>query len=321
MTLDRLKVFAAAARYRSVTRASEELHITQPAVTKQLKMLERDYNADLYRRHGRGIELTEVGQVFLGKVKQILKGYNSLESLIQTSTASCSTAKVNTLTVGGTYAPSGSLLPSLMARFEESHPEAELSLRSDNKIVIESLVLNGDVDIAVLLLADTVPNPRLAAEPYSVEHLVAFVHPQHPLAKKPHITFAELARFGFVIRKRVSGTGATGRCIQDLRKQGARVKVVMRCDTPEGVKEAVRNKLGVGLLFRGAVENNIKRGEFKVIKLPVDALEATNFIVYHKSKPLSSLAQEFLTLLRQRQQRSIKAKSEEKKPANILRGT
>ena len=118
MTLDRFKVFATVARYRSVTRASEELYITQPAVTKQLKALERDYNANLYRRYGRGIELTEMGQVFLGKVKQILKGYNSLESLIQTSTASRSTAEVNTLTIGGTYAPSASLLPSLMARFE-----------------------------------------------------------------------------------------------------------------------------------------------------------------------------------------------------------
>ena len=85
-----------------------------------------------------------------------------------------------------------------------------------------------------------------------------------------------------------------------------RLKVVLRCDTPEGVKEAVRNKLGVGLLFRGAVENNINRGEFKVIKLPVNALEATNFIVYRKSRPLSPLAQDFLTLLRQRQDRSIK---------------
>jgi DNA-binding transcriptional LysR family regulator len=68
MTLDRFKVFAAAARYHSVTRASEEIYITQPAVTKQLKALEGDYNANLYRRNGRGIELTEAGQTFLKKI-------------------------------------------------------------------------------------------------------------------------------------------------------------------------------------------------------------------------------------------------------------
>src|SRR5574341_1279007 len=236
MTMDRFKVFAAAARYRSVTRASEELFITQPAVTKQLKALERNYNIDLYKRNGRGIELTEMGQAFLGKVKKILRTY---DSLIQTARASRSTAKVKTLTIGGTYSPSTSLLPSLLARFKERHPEVTVSLRTDNKVVIESLVLNGDVDLALLLLTDDPPNPRLAKEPYQVEPLVAFVHPQHPLVKKPRITLENLKRFGFVIRKRVRGVGATDEHFQALRKQGLHLKVVMRCDTPEGVKEAV----------------------------------------------------------------------------------
>ena len=304
MTLDRFKVFAAAARYRSVTRAAEELHITQPAVTKQLKALERGFNANLYRRNGRGIELTEVGQAFLGKVKKILRNY---DSLVQTSRVNGSAAKVETLTIGGTYSPSASLLPSLLARFEESHPAAALSLRTDNKVVIGGLVLNGDVDIAVLL-TEAPPNPRLTMETYCLEPLVAFVHPQHPLAKEPRITWEELSRFGYVIRKRLGGTGATGQYIQELRKQGVNLKVVMRCDTPDGVKEAVRNKLGVGLLFRGSVEHDIKRGEFKAIKLPANAVvEGKYFIVYHKSRPLSPLAQDFLTFLRQRRDRSIES--------------
>ena len=311
MTLDRLKVFAAAARYRSVTRASEEFHITQPAVTKQLKALERDFNANLYRRSGRGIELTEMGQAFLGKVKKILRNY---DSLIQTSRANRSAAKIETLTIGGTYSPSASLLPSLLARFEKSHPEAALSLRTDNTVVIEGLVLNGDVDMALLLsLTDTPPNPRLTMEPYCLEPLVAFVHPQHPLAKEPRITLEELGPFGFAIRRRLGSAGATEKYIRNIRKQGVDLKVVMRCDTPEGVIETVRNKMGVGLLFRGSVENNIKRGEFKAIKLPVDTIEGTNFIVYHKSRPLSPLAQDFLTLLRQRQDRSIKSQIRRKK--------
>jgi DNA-binding transcriptional LysR family regulator len=304
MTLDRFKVFAAAARYRSVTRASEELYITQPAVTKQLKALERDFNANLYRRNGLGIELTEVGQAFLGKVKKLLRNY---DSLIQTTRAYHSATKVETLAIGGTYSPSASLLPSLMARFEKRHPGAALSLRTDNKVVIEGLVLNGAVDIAILLLTETPPNPRLAIEPFCFEPLMAFVHPQHPLAKKPRITWEELGRFGVAIRKRVGGTGATSRYVQDIRKHGVDLKVVMRCDTPGGVIEAVRNKLGVGLLFRGSVENNIARGEFKAIKLPADTLEGTYYIVYHKTRPLSPVARDFLTLLRQRRARSIKS--------------
>ena len=247
MTLDRFKVFAAAARYRSVTRAAEELHITQPAVTKQLKALERGFNANLYRRNGRGIELTEVGQAFLGKVKKILRNY---DSLVQTSRANGSAAKVETLTIGGTYSPSASLLPSLLARFEKSHPVAVLSQRTGNEVVIGDSVLNGAVDMA-LLLTHAPPDPRLAMEPYCLEPLVAFAHPQHPLAKKPRITLKDFARFGFVIRSGLGRKGVTANYIQDLRKQGVYLKVVMRCDTPAGVIETVRNKLGVGLLFRG----------------------------------------------------------------------
>ena len=304
MTLDRFKVFAAAARYRSVTRAAEELHITQPAVTKQLKALERGFNANLYRRNGRGIELTEVGQAFLGKVKKILRNY---DSLVQTSRVNGSAAKVETLTIGGTYSPSASLLPSLLARFEKSHPVAVLSQRTGNEVVIGDLVLNGAVDMA-LLLTHAPPDPRLAMEPYCLEPLVAFVHPQHPLAKKPRITLKDFARFGFVIRSGLGRKGVTANYIQDLRKQGVYLKVVMRCDTPAGVKETVRNKLGVGLLFRGSVEHDIKRGEFKAIKLPADAVvEGKYFIVYHKSRPLSPLAQDFLTFLRQRRDRSIES--------------
>ena len=303
MTLDRFKVFAAAARYRSVTRAAEELHITQPSVTKQLKALERGFNANLYRRNGRGIELTEVGQAFLGKVKKILRNY---DSLVQTSRVNGSAAKVGTLTIGGTYSPSASLLPSLLARFEKSHPVAVLSQRTGNEVVIGDLVLNGAVDMA-LLLTHAPPDPRLTMEPYCLEPLVAFVHPQHPLAKEPRITLEELGPFGFAIRRRLGSAGATEKYIRNIRKQGVDLKVVMRCDTPEGVIETVRNKLGVGLLFRGSVENNIKRGEFKAIKLPVDTIEGTNFIVYHKSRPLSPLAQDFLTFLRQRRDRSIES--------------
>ena len=310
MTMDRFKVFAAAARYGSVTRASEELCITQPAVTKQLKALERDYSTNLYRRNGRGIELTEAGQVFLGKVKTILRNY---DSLAETTRANRSAAKVETLTIGGTYSPSASLLPSLLARFKAIHPAAALSLRTDNKVVIEGLVLNGNVDMAILLLTETQPNPRLAIEPFCLEPLMAFVHPRHPLAKKPRITWEELGRVGVAIRKRVGGIGATSQYVQDIKKQGVDLKVVMRCDTPDGVIEAVRNKLGVGLLFRGSVENNIKRGEFKAIKLPADTIMGTYFIVYHKSRPLSPLAQDFLTLLRQRRDRSIKSQTRRKK--------
>jgi DNA-binding transcriptional LysR family regulator len=304
MTLDRFKVFAAAARYRSVTRASEELHITQPAVTKQLKLLERDYNANLYRRNGRGIELTEMGQIFLGKVKQILKGYNSL---IQTSTASRSAGKIETLTIGGSYSPSAVLLPSLLARFKKSHPQVELNLRTDNRPNIEGLVLNGAVELAVL--ANPTSNYHLAVEPYRTESLVAFVANHHPLSGKKQLTWKDLGRLGFVIRQPLEGQGATAQFIRRLKDQGVKLNVVMHCESPEAVKVAVSRRMGVGILFKDVISDSLKKGEFRELTLPVKGLEGKSFIVYHKTRPLSPVAQDFLKLL-QAQRARFKSKEQ-----------
>jgi DNA-binding transcriptional LysR family regulator len=302
MTLDRFKVFAAVARYRSVTRASEELYITQPAVTKQLKALERDFNTNLYRRNGRGIELTDMGQAFLGKVKKILRNY---DSLIQTSRANRSTVKVETLTIGGSYSPSAVLLPSLLARYKKSHPQVDLNLRTDNRANIERLVSKGQVELAVL--SNPTSNHHLAIEPYRSEPLVAFVASDHPLVKKKQLTWEDLGRHGFVIRQPLEGQGATAQFILRLKDRGIKLKVVMHCESPEAVKVAVSRGMGVGILFKDVIADSLKKGEFRELTLPVEGLDGKSFIVYHKSKPLSPLAQDFLSLLRQRRDRSVKS--------------
>ncbi|MDP2606349.1 MAG: LysR family transcriptional regulator, partial [Deltaproteobacteria bacterium] len=308
MTLDRLKVFVAAARYRSVTRASEELFITQPAVTKQLKSLERDFNTHLYRRNGRGIELTEAGQVFLGKVKKILRSY---DSLIQTSTVSRSAAKVKTLTVGGSYSPSAVLLPSLLARFKKRHPRVDLNLRTDNRLNIERLILKGEVELAII--NNPPANHHLAMEPFLTEPWAAFVASDHPLAGKNQLTWEDLGRIDFIMRRPLGSPSLSKEFIRSLKDQGVTVKAVMHCESPEAVKVAVSRSVGVGILFKDVISDSLKKGEFKELTLPVDGTSGKSYIVYHKSRPLSPLAQDFLSLLRQRRDRSIKSQTRRKK--------
>lgn len=142
-------------------------------------------------------------------------------------------------------------------------------------------------------------------EPYRTEPMVAFVCSHHPLAKKRRINQEELNRFGFVIRKHTGGAGTTKQYLEYLSKQGLRPKILLRCDTPEGVKEAVRDQLGVGILFRDVVTKNIKRGEFKAIKLPRETFEGKSFIVYYRNRVLSPVAREFLALLRSSRTKGI----------------
>ena len=83
-----------------------------------------------------------------------------------------------------------------------------------------------------------------------------------------------------------------------MRKNGLAPKLAMSCDTPAAVKEAVRRKMGVGILYRDVVEGNIKRGEFKILKMPGESFHGKSYVIYHKNRPLSPIAQEFLELLR-----------------------
>jgi DNA-binding transcriptional LysR family regulator len=114
---------------RNVSRASRALHISQPAVSKQIMLLEKEYNAKLFTRGGRGVELTERGKVFLRDVRRLIKQYEKLKEKFGAITSESS---VQALTVGGSYSPSVSFLPSLLAGFEKSHPNVRLNLRTDN---------------------------------------------------------------------------------------------------------------------------------------------------------------------------------------------
>ena len=293
MPLYQFEIFATVARLRNLTRASAELHVSQPALTQQLKNLERGYDSKLYKKGGKGVELTEAGKILLKYVKRILKHHESVKRRLSAATT---LNKAQSLTVGGSYSPSAVLLPSLLARFRKSHPQVELKLRTENRLNIERLIVKGEVELAVITSPPL--NHRLALEPYRTEPLVAFVASNHPLSGKNQLTLEDLGRHGFVVREPLVGPGATAQFIRRLKDQGVKLKVVMYCETPEAVKSAVSRRMGVGILFKDVVADSLRKGEIKELTLPVEGLEGTSFIVYHKTRPLSPVAQDFLKLLR-----------------------
>ncbi|MGE5307093.1 MAG: LysR family transcriptional regulator [Alphaproteobacteria bacterium] len=293
MPLYHFEILATVARLRNLTRASAELHISQPALTQQLKNLERKYNSKLYKKGGKGVELTDAGKILLKYVKRILKQHESVKRRLSAPTA---LNKAQSLTVGGSYSPSAVLLPSLLARFRKSHPQVELNLRTENRLNIERLILKGEVELAVV--SNPPSNHRLASEPYHTQPLVAFVASHHPLSGKNQLTLEDLRRHGFVVRRPSGGEGPTAQFIRRLKDQGVKLKVVMYCESPEAVKVAVSRRMGVGILFKDVVADSLRKGEIKELTLPVEGLEGTSFIVYHKTRSLSPVASDFLNVHR-----------------------
>jgi DNA-binding transcriptional LysR family regulator len=292
MTPHQLKLFVAAARQGSITAAAADLRIAQPSVTEQLRLLENELGTRLHSKTGRGIELTPAGRVFLKEARVII---SRMEGLKRRLASSLACRAVEPLTVGGSYSPSASLLPSLLARFQKTYPQVQLVLRTGNGLAIERLVLKGEVDLAII--HNPPINHQLTMEAYQTEPYIVFVAAAHPLAKRKQLSSEDLRQVGFITRKGSRSTGTLREYLQHLKNNGFKPNVIMRCDTPEAVKEAVRSKMGAGILFKRAVTDSIARHEFEVLKMPGEPFEGKSYIIYHKKRPLSPSAREFLNLL------------------------
>ncbi len=305
MTLHQLRIFAAVAKHLNITKASEELHITQPSVSQQLKFLEEECGVKLYTKMSRGIELTERGQLFLNDAEPILLEIERLKEKFKDSPTD---GKVGSLTIGGSHAHSTSFLPLLLTVFKETHPEVQLALRTETSRMIEQLVLNSEVEIA--LLTNPSYSPSLIYEPFRQEELVAFASAKHPLAKRRKLTLEELAQAPLVIKsEKTRKVYRTDEILRQLEKRGFKLNIVLQCESAEAVKSAVKVGAGLGILYRDIVEPDVKRGELKIFKIPESKMKVDTYIIYPKERALSPHAQDFLTLLRERRKKTQRAKA------------
>ncbi len=294
MTLHQLRIFATVAKHLNITKASAELHITQPSVSQQLKFLEGECRVKLYKKLSRGIELTERGQLFLTDTVPLLLQVERLKEKFKDSHTD---GQVGSLTIGGSHSQSVSFLPMLLAVFKETHPHVELTLRTDSSRALEQLVLNSEVEIAVITNPSN--SSALNYELCRQESFVAFVSVTHPLAKKQQLTLAELAQAPLVFRKGKDNHTRVSEVLKEVKRRGFKLNIVMRCDSTESLKAAVKAGMGLGILYQDHVDQDAMRGELKKINIPELKMKLPSFIVYPKGISLAPNGQDFLTLLRE----------------------
>jgi DNA-binding transcriptional LysR family regulator len=299
LTLNQFSSFAAVAKHLSLTKASLELRVSQPSITQQLKQLEDHHGTQLYRRLSKGIEITEAGQLFLRKIMPILEQVAKLEGGFKPPAPKCDR---EILRVGGTDNASAELLPSLLADFRHMHPTAELEMRTRTSDQLERMLLNSGLDLAVTVRE--VPSVELACESLRHEKVVMFVRADHRLAKTNKLKPSEVLVEPLIVRGGRGASGVVDKALNQIRDQGLEFKVAMYCDGPTEIKAAVRQKMGVGIVFEAALKAEVASGEFKILKVCGLELEGESFIVYSKKRPLSPLAQEFLELLRSARQKT-----------------
>jgi len=251
-----------------------------------------NFSRRLYQKVGRLIEITSEGRVFSAKATEILRKSEELErQFSDTPAANCP----GYLAVGGTHFLSASVLAPIVKTFKTRNANVEIELRTKGGPFIERLVLGGKIDIGMVV---SVSSPSLlTVEPFRHEEMVAIVSKQHALAKKQKLTMAELAQAPLIVRTRRNCS--SNQILGEVVQHGFELNVVVKCDSAEGVKVAVVQGLGVGLLYRSHVEQEIRKGKLKVLNVPGLKQHIQSFIIYKAERPISPVAREFLELLRQ----------------------
>lgn len=290
MFLDRIQLFISVTKYQNIAKTAREMHVSASSVCQRLKALESDFGAKLYKRTNTGIEVTEAGETLLAIASDVVNNFETLRAKFRCELD----APERVLKVGGTYNPSARDLPSAIATFHKSFPDADITFLTSTKAEIENSLHERQVDIAVIQSPSK--SADLIMEPFAVDRLVFFSPPRHPLANKKCVDLSDLYHTAVVIR---GGRGTTERFVEKLKAQGIALNVSLRCVSPDAVKAAVRREMGIGILFHNLVEDELKRKEFKVLKFRSLVTPVANtFIVYNKKQPLSAAANEFLGILR-----------------------
>jgi DNA-binding transcriptional LysR family regulator len=297
MTLYQLRIFQAVARHLNITQASLELHASQPAVSQQLHLLEENYRATFFVRHSHGVTLTEKGRAFLKAITPVLSQLDDIDRRFRENET---TRNFHCLAIGGSHNVSVRVLPRLLKVFKESHASVEFILEANESAVIETHLLNSELDLAVITNPSHVEG--LIYEPFGRMEVVAFCIPSNPLGGQT-LSLKKLAEQPLVLRR-------GGRIETILTSQEYRTNFALRCEVSQAVTVAVKTGMGIGITYRNAIAGRLANGSLKLINVPeLKELETKSVIAYDRHKPLSSIAQEFLTLLRERAKRVQKINS------------
>lgn len=223
--------------------------------------------------------------------------------------------KQKPLVVGGNHGLSARFLPSMLVTFQKRHPQVRVILQTGPMQSLEPKVLKSELDIALVRHASS--SPHIISEPYRHEMVVPFVSAKHPLASKGKLTLSELEAVPLIIRGINTSSKRADETVRQLESRGLKPNIVMRFESPQAAKVAVMKKMGLGFLYWELLKSDVKNGLFKTISIPELNLEYTTFILYHRDKPLSADAQDFLALLRQRRRKSQIPKLSEQTAENL----
>jgi LysR family transcriptional regulator, transcriptional activator of the cysJI operon len=284
MDLDLLKTFVAVAKYKSISIASEEVHLTQPAVTKQIKYLEDHYGAKLFDRENR-FKITEEGTVLLLYAKQVLEMYQ--DSLLAVNDSKGQVRGV--LRFGANLTSGIYLLPHLIKVFCEMHPDVKIEVVLNNTDNIVRAIKHRDISFG--FISAHVKEPLIANHVF-FEDKISIVFGPNVEAIGKNVDWKQLQSHPFISRER--GSDIREITEQWLRERKIILKPKVELNNTEAIKQCVQCNLGFSMLPRCTVEAEIRLGLLREVSAPYFQLQQESYICHYKGRGFSRVERVFL---------------------------
>ena len=285
MDIQALKTFLAVAKSGSFSRAAQALHLTQPAVSKRIALLEQQLEVKLIDRLGRKIALTEAGDLLIKKAHTILNELEDTRRSLKNLTGNIT----GTLSLGISHHLGLHRLPSVLQEFSAFHPEVHLDIKFLDSEVAYQAVVRGEIELGVITLS-TDSMHHIKAQPVWKDTLNFVCAQSHPLASTRHVDLESLARYGCILPDL---TTFTAKITAELFRQHRLPLTISMCTN---YLETIRMMVSIGLGW-SLLPATLSTPPLTVLDVPGISLHRNLGAIYHQDRTLSNSARAFLNIL------------------------
>jgi DNA-binding transcriptional LysR family regulator len=284
-----LRTFLAVRRHLNYTRAAEEVFLTQPAVSRQVRQLEEELGVRLFEQIGKSLHLSDAGETLAAEAEKLLGAMERTAEAVRFHRS----AERGSIRIGASTTPGFYLLPDLLGQFHRRYPKVALHYTVENSLKIEQKIVRNELDLG--FVGAHLSNEDLDLRPLLEDEIVCFTSPSHHLAKARRIDPSSLEEEMWVIREKGS---ATRRLFEDWlssRKSTIRNAIELTC--PETCKALVRAGIGISFMSVHGLRSEFRAK--RLVRIPVTGmpLKRSIFLAKHSGKRNSPVMETFLQIV------------------------
>lgn len=291
MELAQIEAFVMIAQVQGFSRAATMLHLSQPAISRRISLLERELNATLFERVHGGVLLTEAGHTFLPFARQVLAatrdGIEAIQALEQQEQGTIKLALVGTL--------ASTNLTARLLQFREAFPQVRLILRTARSNEVSAMVQSGEVHLGLRYFAD--PHPEIMSQLVETESLVVVCSTQHRFTEgapsNPH-ELASISWVSFPIGEGASGEPFAQVLEQQLRLSGLTDVEIITIDSLTAQKRLIESDFGLGLLPVSSIQEELQLGTLSILDIPALQTRVPVMVLHRKQGYLSRATRSLL---------------------------